>query len=250
MFRIKTFAVVALLCLVSGSACAMTKEEIDAKWNELVAAQDLRIAGSQKAEALKAELDSQLLDEPLFSLWRRMGGAKDGSERLRAAWSILKLRVPGGDVSRWAEVKNFELPSLTFRPFMVIDALYVALIELPERDGGEWLAAGLLKQFSRSSHGRFDFLTICPAPVDEALEKIVSRTKLIGSWKPKLVIGKVPLARPLDGEISQSVAINENMQFLNADGIPAGNGFYAWDRSTGCIYRVSMHDGNEWDTDN
>ncbi len=249
MIRIKTFAALALLCLVAGSACAMTKEEIDAKWNELVAAQDLRIAGSQKAAALKAELDAQIIDEPIFSLWCRIGGAKDGSERLRAAWSILNVCVPDGDVSRWAEVKNFELPSLTPRPLMVIDALYVALIELPEKDGGEWLAADLMKQFSRSSHGRFDFLTICPAPVAEALEKIVTRTKLMGSWKPRLVIGKLPVARAVESDISQAFAINKNMQFLDADGLPANSGFYAWDRPTGRIYHISLSDGEPWDTD-
>ncbi len=249
MIRIKTIAAVALLCLVAGSAGAMTKEEIDAKWNELVAAQDLRIAGSQKAAELKAELDSQILDEPLYTLWQRMT-AKGSTERLRAAWSILNVCVPDGDVSRWDEVKNFELPSETPRAFMVIDALYVALIDLPKNDGGEWLAAGLLKAFSRSSHGRFDFLTVCPEPVAEAVEKIVSSTHIIGQWKPRLVIGKLPIARPVDGYVTQSGAINENMQFLDGAGLPAGNGFYAWDRRTGRIYRISMNDGEQWDADN
>ncbi len=249
MIRIKTFAAVVLLCLASGSACAMTKEEVDAKWNELIAAQDLRIAGAQKAAELKDDLDAQIIDEPLLSLWQRAVGAQEGYERLCAAWSILAIYVPEGDVSRWDEVKNFELPSQTPRPFMVIDALYTVLIELPEFDGGEWLAVDLMKQFSRSSHGRFDFLTVCPVPVAEAVEKIVELTHPIGSWKPRLVIGKTPIARPVEGYISQSGAIAENMQFLDGDGLPASNGFYAWDRRRGFIYHITSNDGDQWDSD-
>ncbi len=243
MIRIKTLAAALLLCVASGGAFAMTKDEIDAKWKELTAAQEERAAGSEKAAALRAELDSQIRREPLYSQWRRMISAS-GAERLGAAWSILRGVVPGGDVSRWAEVTEFELPSQTPRPFMVIDALYAALIELPNHDGGEWLAADLLKQFARSSHGRFDFLTTCPAPVAEALETIVSRTKLTGLWKPKLVIGSLPIARPVWGLIPYSVAINRDMQFLDAAGIPASNGFYAWDRQTGRIYQIALSDGD------
>lgn len=222
-------------------AAALTKAEIDARWQRLTAAQEARAAGEAKAAELRRTLDGQILEGSLYSLWRRCVRG-EGPQRLQAAWSVLRVHVPGGDPSRWDEVGSFELPSETPRAFMVIDALYAALIELPRREGGEWLAAGLLRDFARSPHGRYDFLGVCPAPVAEAVADIVARTGLSGNWRPRRVVGRLPIARPVHGTVTDSYARGEDMQFLDGAGIPAGNGFYAWDRPSGRIYRISLYD--------
>ena len=121
-------------------AAALTKAEVEARWQRLTAAQEARAAGEAKAAELRRALDGQVLEGSLYSLWRRCVRG-EASQRLQAAWSVLRVHVPGGDPSRWDEVGSFELPSETPRAFMVIDALYAALIELPRREGGEWLAA-------------------------------------------------------------------------------------------------------------
>lgn len=242
MNRIKSYLLAGILCLacaLTAAAAPMTQEEIDAKWKELTAASAARREGAAKAAALSSQLDAKATkDGDLFDLWNRMNAAKDGDQRLDCAWSIIRFCVPNGDISRWNEVNYFELPSFTPRPLMVIDAFYCALIELPQHDGGVWLAADLLRQFSRSSHGRFDFIGVCPAPVAEAVENIASAAGLIGIWTPRQVVGTLPIARGVHGAITMSLAVDEGMQFLDGAGVPSGNGFYAWDRKTGDIYKI------------
>lgn len=243
MNRIKCLCLAAVfgLCAVPASASAGSKAEIEARWQRLTAAREARAAGEAKAAELRRTLDGQILEGSLYSLWRRCVKG-EGAPRLQAAWSVLRAHVPDGDLSRWDEVGSFELPSETPRAFMVIDALYAALIELPRREGGEWLAAGLLRDFARSPHGRYDFLGVCPAPVAEAVADIAARTGLSGNWRPRRVAGRLPIARPVRGTVSDSYARDQGMQFLDGAGIPAGSGFYAWDRDSGRICRVGPHD--------
>ena len=229
---IKTACLVLALAF-AGTSAVWADARVDALYQSL----QRRAEGREKAASLRARLDAEIAHEPLMKLWRRCTG-RDESVRLNAAWSILRGVVPGGDVSRWAEVNYLELPSETPRAFMVIDALYTALLELPRIEGGEWLAAELLREFSKSPHGRYDFLGVCPAPVAQALDDIVSRTGLIGVWKPREVVGSLPIARQVRGAVSDSYAIGEGMQFLDGAALPASNGIYAWDRPTGRIYRV------------
>ena len=125
-------AAAALGAAVPASAAALTKAEIDARWQRLTAAQEARAVGEAKAAELRRTLDGQVLEGSLYSLWRRCVRG-EASRRLQAAWSVLRVHVPGGDPSRWDEVGSFELPSETPRAFMVIDALYAALIELRRR---------------------------------------------------------------------------------------------------------------------
>ncbi|MGI6075647.1 MAG: hypothetical protein ACOYD9_04685 [Pyramidobacter sp.] len=230
----------ALTALASCAAAALPQSEVDRRWDELTRSMDLRAAGRQKAQTLASQLDAEIVDAPLYGLWKTM--TNDPERRLISAWSILRRRIPDGDASRWDEVKGFELPSDTPRPLMVIDALYAAIIELPKREGGPWLACDLLIQFSKSSSGRYDFLGECPGPVAEALAEIKSLTGLPGTWTPRRIVGKLPVARAVRGTVTTSRAQSESMQFLDGAGRPAGSGFYAWDRATGKIYNVSTED--------
>jgi len=226
-------------CLIAALALAGAAWAGDARVDALLAAAERRAEGRKIAASLRAELDAQIPNEPLYRLWRRCTG-RDESARLSAAWSILRGVVPGGDISRWAEVNYLELPSETPRAFMVIDALYTALIELPKVEGGEWLAAELLRQFAKSPHGRYDFLGVCPAPVAEAVAAVVARTGLIGAWKPRQIVGRLPIARGVSGVVSDSYAQSEGMQFLDGAALPANGGLYAWDRESGRIYHVAV----------
>ncbi|MBP3751295.1 MAG: hypothetical protein J6H20_01605, partial [Pyramidobacter sp.] len=168
---LKVLALLVMICACA--SCAPAAPGADERVNALLEAAGRRAQGREMAEALRAELDSRVTHEPLMRLWKRAVG-RDEAARLDAAWSILRAWCPDGDASRWAEVGYFELPSEMPRPFMVIDALYAALIELRKSEAGVWLASELLKEFSRSSHGRYDFIGVCPAPVAEAVEDIAA----------------------------------------------------------------------------
>ena len=52
-------------------AAALTKAEIDARWQRLTAAQEARAAGEAKAAELRRTLDGQILEGSLYWLWRR-----------------------------------------------------------------------------------------------------------------------------------------------------------------------------------
>lgn len=234
---LKVLALLGMICACA--SCAPAAPSADERVNALLEAAGRRAQGREMAEALRAELDSRVTHEPLMRLWKRAVG-RDEAARLDAAWSILRAWCPDGDASRWAEVGYFELPSEMPRPFMVIDALYAALIELRKSEAGVWLASELLKEFSRSSHGRYDFIGVCPAPVAEAVEDIAARTGMIGLWKPRRVVGRLPIARPVSGAVSESYAADRDMQFLDGAGCPANGGFYAWDRPSGRIYHVRV----------
>ena len=235
---IKMFVLLAL-CGTAAAAWGATADKAGSRIDSLLEAAGRRAEGRTMAAQLRAELDSRVTNEPLMRLWRKAVG-RDEQARLEAAWSILRVWCPEGDASRWAEVDYCELPSETPRPLMVIDALYSALIELRKTEAGVWLANELLREFSRSSHGRYDFLGVCPAPVAAAMEDIVARTGMIGLWKPRQVVGRLPIARPVSGSVSDSYAMDQGMQFLDGAGRPANNGFYAWDRKSGNIYRVRV----------
>ena len=227
------------LCGAAAAAQGAANGAAGAKVDALLEAAGRRSQGRAMAAQLRAELDSRVTNEPLMRLWRRAVG-RDASARLDAAWSILRAWCPEGDASRWAEVDYFELPSETPRPLMVIDALYAALIELRKTEAGVWLASELLREFSRSSHGKYDFIGVCPAPVAAAVEDIATRTGMIGVWKARTVVGRLPIARPVSGAVSDSYAMDHDMQFLDGAGRPASNGFYAWDRPSGNIYRIRI----------
>ena len=230
MKSVKVLLAAAVLTALAACASAALPQRPDPnRWEELSRRADLRRAEQAQARALAAQLDAEAVDAPLYRQWKTM--TENPSRRLDAAWSILHRCVPRGDVSRWAEVKGFELPSETPRALMVIDALYAAVTELPGREGGAWLARDLLLQFSCSSSGRYDFLGECPAPVAEALARIKAQTGLPGAWTPRRVLGELPLARPVRGTVTTSRAQNGDMQFLDGDGLPSGSGFYAWDRA-------------------
>lgn len=239
-----TGTIAMLFCTAASGAAALPSAYIDSKWDAIAAAQDARLAGKEQAKALREVLDRQTRQGSLYELWQGCLGA-DAATRVESAWTILKDKVPGSDPARWQEVGAFQLPQEIPNAFMVIDALYTSLIELPALPGGDWLAADLLRAFSASSHGRFDFLRTCPAPVAEAVAGIVSRTGLRGDWEAKAV-GTLPIARPVEGVLTDSSAMSEGMVFLNGAGIPANNGNYAWDRKSGRIYRVNSEGGSDF----
>ena len=239
-----TGTMVLLFCMAASGEAALPSGSLDSKWDAIAAAQDARLAGKEQAQELRESLDQRKLQGSLYKLWQGCFDA-DAATRLESAWTILKDKVPGGDPARWQEVNYFQLPQEIPNAFMVIDALYTSLIELPALPGGDWLAADLLHAFSASSHGRFDFLRTCPVPVAEAIEGIVRRTGLRGDWK-SVPMGELPIARSVEGVLTDSTAASSDMVFLDGAGIPSNNGSYAWDRKSGKIYRINSDSGSEY----
>ncbi len=236
--RYRRLAAALAAALTACAACAICAPARD-RAEELLEAAGRREAERPRAEALRAALDAGVTREPLERLWARaVSGPSD--ERLQAAWSVLRVWCPEGDAARWAEVNYLETPSLRPRALMVIDALYAAIIGLRVTPGGVWVAADLLREFARSSHGRYDFLGVCPAPVAEAVEYVASRAGMIGLWTPREVTGRLPVAVCVRGTVSENYARMEGMQFLDGAGLPANSGLYAWDRRRGRIYRVAL----------
>lgn len=233
----KIATVFSLFFLCAASGIAMTKEETEARWKALSAAQELRAAGESQARELRARLDAEKESGTLYSLWSRMT-ARACPDRLKLAWSILRSPEIDGDASHWAKADYMQLPQEILRPFMVIDGLYYALTELPKREGGDWVAADLLREFARSSHGKYDFIFTCPSEVAEAVRGIVQRTGLVGLWTVREEKGRLPAAAPVRGDIPEHVARDEGMMFLDAAGLPANSGIYVWDREKGCFYNV------------
>ena len=234
---VSLFVLVVILGLSASCGFAMTKSETDSAWSKMTAQLAARQAGEEKALAIRSELDAAAVTGKLRDLWKT-ATSKKGSERLTAAWSILRKCIPDGDLSRWAEVNYFDIPSITPNMFMVVDALYAAVIELSGIDGGEWVAAELLREFSARPHSRYDFISVCPAPVADAIRVVVEKTGLSRNWLPRTVIGSLPLARPVSGSVTHSTALMKDMVLLDGAGAPSSNGFYAWDRKTGRIYNL------------
>ena len=218
---VRFFAAAVMLCFFASCSISAATEQM----------------GGQAAAELRTRLDSRVIDGQLYDLWLAATG-EDDSVRLIAAWSILRNCVPDGDLIRWSEVNSFDPRSSAPKMFMVVDAIYAAVIALSQTEGGEWLAADLLASFSSASHGRYDFLGVCPRPVADAIEVVVEKTGMSPNWIPRTVMGSLPLARPVDGTVTLTGALNGNMVLLDSLGKPSSMGYYAWDRKNGHFYEL------------
>lgn len=190
-----------------------------------------------KAASLKAELLSEAPRTGELELWKSLW---EGSSRERASRGIALIEVmyPGGDLSRWEDVRGLIHPSLMPRPLMAVDALLVTVKSLVDVEGGAPLAASLLSSFGSCSRAKHVFLASLPVEMSSTLSYLVEAEDIPGFWVPSDLVGKLPLAAPIRGNISQSSAISGGMQFLDRLGVPSSNGPYCWDRSSGRIYRI------------
>ncbi len=234
--KTKAMLILAVLFLLwPGSSRG--EESFEIRWRQLAEAQRARAGGLQAAREIFQELDSKIREGSLFSLWKGLDSS-DPEERLISAWSIIRTYCPGGDISQWESPGGLVLPQMIPKPLMIIDGFYTALMGLYRRPNGLWAASQLLEAFVHSTRGRHYFLRTSPEPIASLVPEIAAQTGLVGIWNPEAVVGRMPLARRISGVITDSRAVSEGLQFLNGHGIPQNNGFYAWDRRSGRIYRV------------
>nr|WP_321501191.1 cell division protein FtsL [uncultured Dethiosulfovibrio sp.] len=236
IFKLITIA----LCLMSSVAWGWQD-----RYDSMVEMSLKREEGGIVGGHLKKELLSEAPSKSELILWKSLW---EGSARERASvgLALIEAIYPQGDPSRWGEVVGFVYPSLIPRPLMAVDALMVSVRSLMDLEGGDFLAAELLRSFGSSSRAKHLFIDTSPKDMEDVLSELVSRTGMPGSWKATDIEGSLPLAAPVGGAISQSSAIARGMRFLDGSGVPSNNGPYGWDRSSGRIYQVVDRSNPLW----
>ncbi len=208
------------------------------------AAIEARDAGMARAESLRAELLSRARGGTPIDRWRRMvRGEGTPGEVAADALVLVEGLFPGGDPSRWEDVKGFWLPADVPLPLAALDAVFygaIALLEMPD-DRAPWLARGLVESLAASDRARTVAFRTAPAEVRAFLEKLAEQAPPppVGGWPTGRAVGKLPFAHAVSGWITETRATMQDMTFLNAAGVPVGGrGGYAWDRERGRLYRV------------
>lgn len=213
-------------------------------WESLVAAYGGAGELRQAAEALHRELAATMtetMDEA--KLWESMWTERDPRRRASMALALVDRLFPGGDPGRWEEVEGFWHPALVSRSLASLDAVYVAGLSLlaMSDDAAEFLALHLFRRLSGSPRARYHALLNAP----EEYGQIRARMDNISPPLPHgILVGRLPLAHPVRGWITEDRALQLGATFLDGfGGVSRGGGPYAWDRREGRIYRV--RDGRE-----
>lgn len=229
-----------LFLLVLGMAVPAAAGTIE----EWAAAIEARDAGMARAESLRAELLSRAGEGSPVETWRRMVRGEGSPGALAAdALALVDHIFPGGDPSRWEEVKGFWLPADVPVSLAALDAVFhgAAALLLMEDDRAPWLARSLVEALAASDRGRTVAFRTAPAEVRALLEELALQAPPppVGGWPSGKALGTLPFAHAVSGWITESRATLQNMTFLNASGVPVGGGgIYAWDRERGRLYRV------------
>ncbi|MDD4835967.1 MAG: hypothetical protein PHU72_02515 [Dethiosulfovibrio sp.] len=231
---------VLLLCLCSSTAFGWQD-----RYDSMVQRSLSRETDQAEADSLKAELLSEVSHVGELELWRSLW---DGTPRERASrgLALMEALYPDGDPSRWEEIGGFLHPSLVPKSLMAVDAVFVSVKSLMDLDGGSSLAASILVSFGSSSRAKHLFLTSLPEDMSSVLASLVEMEHMTGFWEPSHIVGTLPLAAPVRGNISQSSAVSRGMQFLDGLGVPSSNGPYCWDRPSGRIYQVVDREDPLW----
>jgi len=229
-----------LFLLVLGMAVPAAAGTIE-DWAAAIEARD---AGMARAESLRAELLSRAGEGSPVELWRRMVRGEGSPGALAAdALALVDHIFPGGDPSRWEEVRGFWLPADVPVPLAALDAVFhgAAALLLMEDDRAPWLARSLVEALAASERGRTVAFRTAPAEVRALLEELALQAPPppVGGWPSGIAKGNLPYAHAVSGWITETRATMQNMTFLNASGVPVGGGgIYAWDRERGRLYRV------------
>jgi hypothetical protein len=229
-----------LFLLVLGMAAPAAAGTIE----EWAAAIEARDAGMARAGSLRAELLSRAGEGTPVDLWRRLVRGEGSPEALAAdALALVDHIFPGGDPSRWEEVKGFWLPADVPVSLAALDAVFhgAAALLLMEDDRAPWLARSLVEALAASDRGRTVAFRTAPAEVRALLEELAVQAPPppVGGWPSGTALGNLPFAHAVSGWITETRATMQNMTFLNAFGVPVGGGgAYAWDRERGRLYRV------------
>lgn len=236
----RKWSAVFLFLLLLGTAIPAAAGTIE----EWAAAIEARDAGMAQAGTLRAELLSRAGEISSIERWRDLvGGQGSAEEQAGNALVLVERLFPGGDPSRWEEVKGFWLPSDVPLPLAALDAVfYGAKALLSMQDGrAPWLARSLVEALASSDRARTVALRTAPAEVRGLLEDLAVQAPPppVGGWPSGITRGNLPYAHAVSGWITESRATMQGMAFLNASGVPVGGGgIYAWDREHGRVYRV------------
>ena len=210
----------------------------DDKWDAFVAKMEqqakIKEIGLPVIEALRQSAPQGTEEE----LWQ-MSKSGEAKARAAAAVALVDKMFPGGDPSRWEEVRGF-LPRRSVQPrqLLAVDALFSAVSAMRELPDGVWGSAYMLDLFGKSAMGRLKFIDDIPAELRTVLDKVIEETQLRGDWSSSVIRGRMPLLPSYRGYITRNRADSEAMQFLDGYGSLSGNGRYAWDRERNYIYEI------------
>lgn len=216
---------------------------VEEQFNALVLRYGERDERRAEAVVLRKSLEGEADRLPSYDLWKSLF-RRDISPRKGAANALFLLSslVDRGDPAYWDSASGFFYPSLTPKPLVAADSIYMAaffLLRMEEKSAGH-LASFLFERFLESARGKHLFLFTGPAEYALIVSELTSRQLLpsFGHWPEGETIGKLPFAAPIRGGVTYGRALSEKMIFLDAAGRPASNGVYAWDRKRGEIYNV------------
>lgn len=240
----KTFITTALL--VSFALLTVSPVFAAATWGELVADLERKEMVAERGSGFLAELRSEAPQGSELDLWKKLW-VGDARSRAAAGVALMDKVFPGGDPGRWEETSGF-ISNGSYRPRQLagLDAFFVTVVALDSIDGGEWAAAALLGSFSRSPRGMMHFIERMPDGVQGPIASVVAKTGLHGNWSPRVTRRPLPLLPNFGGQMTRDTAEMKQLQYLDGFGKIAGNGYYAWDRDRGYVYRVIENANLTW----
>lgn len=240
----KTIIMTALV--VSFALLSVSPVFAAASWGELVADLEKKEMVAQRGGEFLAELRREAPQGTELDLWKKLW-VGDARTRAAAGVALMDKVFPGGDPGRWEETSGF-VASTSYRPRQLagLDAFFVTVAALDSINGGEWAAASLLGSFSRSPRGMLYFIERMPDGLQQPISSVVAKTGLRGDWTARSVRRPLPLLPNFGGDIMRDTAEAKRLQYLDGFGRMSGNGYYAWDRDRGYVYRVVENASLTW----
>lgn len=242
MKKICSFSVLLVLLFFSGGESFASDDPVK-RFDDLVLRYERRIQGRESSSLLRTALESEAETAEPYALWRSLFRPEISPRKGAAnALSLLSSLVDRGDPAEWDSANGFVYPSITPKPLMAADSIYMAILFLLEMENEEagHLAVFLLESFIESSRGKFFFVTSCPEAYSFIAAEMEKRNLLpsFGRWPDGDITGTLPFASPVRDWVTYGRALSEGMVFLDGAGRPQSNGTYAWDRKRGEIYTV------------
>lgn len=242
--------IIALALLTSFALLPVAPVLANATWEERFAELEkeqtnkemIRFAGDQ----FLAHLRDEAPQGTELDLWKRLW-VGDQFDRAAAGAALMYRIFPDGDPGRWEEASGF-LSNTSYKPRQLagIDAFFVTVAALDDVPGGELPAAFLLNSFSKSARGMIYFIEQMPKGLQPQIASIVAKASLRGDWSARGFSGSLPLLPVFRGSISRDAAESRRLIYLDGAGRIASNGYYAWDRNRGFLYRVVEDSERFW----
>lgn len=240
----KKFAI-ALLLMIFAFASGVSPAVAET-WQDMLSwmeqRETIRTEGAEFLAELRREAPSGTERELWKMLW--VGEARS---RAAAGVALMDRIFPAGSPARWEEARGFMAGSFYIpRQLAGMDALFVTVAALDAVPGGEWTAAAYLRDFARSGRGMVKFIEQIPSGLQKPINSIIEKTGLDGDWTVKTARRQLPLLPVYGGTITRDGAESRALQYVDGVGRLASNGYYAWDRDKGRIYKVVEGSDSLW----